>query len=99
MQPQRFCPQCGHELIKPSSIGLSYGGLICPMNMPFGGCGYWTEAKSEDMAHHKRRRPKHQHSGCLLCKPHKDERLPKTTRYKGMRSPRKAKNIDKVTDY
>ena len=26
------------------------------------------------MSHHKRRRPKHQRSGCLFCKPHKDER-------------------------
>jgi hypothetical protein len=26
------------------------------------------------MAHHKRRRPKHQRAGCLFCKPHKDER-------------------------
>ena len=31
------------------------------------------------MAHHKRRRPKHQRNGCLYCKPHKDEREPKTT--------------------
>ena len=31
------------------------------------------------MAHHKRRRPKHQRSGCLLCKSFKDEREPKTT--------------------
>lgn len=23
------------------------------------------------VAHHKRRRPKHRRSGCLLCKPHK----------------------------
>lgn len=23
------------------------------------------------MAHHKRKRPKHQRAGCLLCKPHK----------------------------
>jgi len=23
------------------------------------------------MAHHKRKRPKHRRSGCLLCKPHK----------------------------
>jgi hypothetical protein len=23
---------------------------------------------------HKRKRPKHQRSGCLMCKPHKDER-------------------------
>jgi hypothetical protein len=27
------------------------------------------------MAHHKRRRPKHQRAGCLMCKPHKDERV------------------------
>lgn len=27
------------------------------------------------MAHHKRRRPKHQRAGCLLCKSHKDERV------------------------
>lgn len=26
------------------------------------------------MANHKRRRPKHQRAGCLMCKPHKDER-------------------------
>lgn len=26
------------------------------------------------MAHHKRKRPKHQRAGCLLCKSHKDER-------------------------
>lgn len=26
------------------------------------------------MAHHKRRRPKHQRAGCILCKPYKDER-------------------------
>jgi len=23
---------------------------------------------------HKRRRPKHRRAGCLMCKPHKDER-------------------------
>lgn len=26
------------------------------------------------MANHKRKRPKHQRRGCLLCKGHKDER-------------------------
>jgi len=26
------------------------------------------------MANHKRKRPKHQRSGCLMCKPWKDER-------------------------
>lgn len=26
------------------------------------------------MAHHKRRKPKHQRAGCLYCKPYKDER-------------------------
>jgi hypothetical protein len=26
------------------------------------------------MAHHKRKRPKHQRNGCLLCKSYKDER-------------------------
>lgn len=26
------------------------------------------------MAHHKRRRAKHQRAGCIQCKPHKDER-------------------------
>lgn len=29
------------------------------------------------MAHHKRRRPKHRRSGCLMCKPHKNERVKK----------------------
>lgn len=31
---------------------------------------------------HKRRRPKHQRSGCLLCKYHKDERRKKEPRSK-----------------
>lgn len=25
--------------------------------------------------HHKRKRPKHQRAGCLMCKPQKDERV------------------------
>ena len=29
---------------------------------------------------HKRKRPKHQRAGCLLCKYHKDERRPRRTR-------------------
>jgi ribosomal protein L44E len=32
------------------------------------------------MPHHKRKRPKHQRAGCLLCKPHKDERVSKLRR-------------------
>ncbi len=32
------------------------------------------------MSHHKRGRPKHQRAGCLLCKPHKDEREAKKAR-------------------
>jgi hypothetical protein len=32
------------------------------------------------MPHFKRKRPKHQRAGCLLCKPHKDERFAKTPR-------------------
>ncbi len=39
--------------------------------------------------HHKRRRPKHQRAGCLLCKPHKDERQPKFLRLKGLKAPRR----------
>jgi hypothetical protein len=49
--------------------------------------------------HHKRRRPKHQRNGCLLCKPQKDERLAKTTRFKGLKAPRKTKDLEKVGDY
>ena len=30
------------------------------------------------MAHHKRKRPKHQRAGCLSCKPWKDERASKS---------------------
>lgn len=45
---------------------------------------------------HKRRRPKHQRAGCLLCKPHKDERLPRTTRYKGLRAPRRVGNLARI---
>lgn len=29
---------------------------------------------------HKRRRPKHQRGGCLMCKPQKDEREAKTVK-------------------
>jgi hypothetical protein len=31
------------------------------------------------MAHHERRRPKHQRAGCLLCKPHKESRFQGTS--------------------
>ncbi len=36
--------------------------------------------------HHKRKRPKHQRSGCLLCKPQKDERRKKEPRSKRARA-------------
>lgn len=32
------------------------------------------------MAHHKRRRPKSSRAGCLLCKPHKHQRVGKVAR-------------------
>lgn len=35
------------------------------------------------MAHHKRKRPKHRRSGCLLCKPHKLTANVKATRQRG----------------
>jgi hypothetical protein len=34
------------------------------------------------MAHHKRRRPKSSRAGCLLCKMHKHQRLPRIPRSK-----------------
>jgi hypothetical protein len=33
--------------------------------------------------HFKRRKPKHQRSGCLMCKPHKDERVGNRLKLKG----------------
>ena len=44
--------------------------------------------------HHKRRRPKHQRSGCLWCKPHKDERRAKLIRLKGLKAPRRIRSED-----
>jgi hypothetical protein len=44
-----------------------------------------TPRRDEDCVksmNHKRRRPKHQRAGCLLCKPHKDEREAKRPRSK-----------------
>ncbi len=38
------------------------------------------------MANHKRRRPKHQRAGCLLCKPWKDERIGARANSQGSRS-------------
>ena len=38
------------------------------------------------MAHHKRKRPKHRRSGCLLCKPHKLTANVKAQRSRGRRS-------------
>lgn len=35
---------------------------------------------------HKRKRPKHRRAGCLMCKPHKDERAPKKPRSKRARA-------------
>ena len=40
----------------------------------------------EALMHHKRKRPKHQRAGCLFCKPHKDERSPKTARSRASRA-------------
>lgn len=37
------------------------------------------------MANHKRRRPKHQRAGCLMCKPHKDERRGKKAKASDLR--------------
>jgi len=34
---------------------------------------------------YKRKRPKHQRAGCLLCKPHKDERIGKNNKDKTKR--------------
>lgn len=31
---------------------------------------------------HKRKRPKHQRNGCIMCKPHKDERVGKSSALK-----------------
>ena len=36
--------------------------------------------------HFKRKNPKHQRSGCLLCKPHKDERVAKQIKLKGRKA-------------
>src|SRR3954454_5557885 len=38
------------------------------------------------MAHHKRKRPKHRRSGCLLCKPHKLTANVKAERRKNCRA-------------
>ncbi len=32
---------------------------------------HFDPCQADSMAHHKRKRPKHQRNGCLLCKPHK----------------------------
>lgn len=42
MEAYKQCPKCGGPLVKPASIGLpsSWGKLICPMNMPYQGCGW-----------------------------------------------------------
>lgn len=37
------------------------------------------------MAHHKRKRPKHRRSGCLLCKPNKLTAIVKAERRKDRR--------------
>lgn len=37
------------------------------------------------MAHHKRKRPKHRRSSCLLCKPHKLTANVKAARRRGNR--------------
>lgn len=44
--------------------------------------------------HHKRKRPKHRRSGCLICKPHKDERQLKKIKIRGIKSEIDLKTID-----
>ena len=43
--------------------------------------------------HHKRRRGKHQRSGCLFCKPHKRGGQSKFVRVKGLRAPRRLRDL------
>jgi hypothetical protein len=37
--------------------------------------------------HHKRKRPKHQRAGCLVCKAQKDERQPRYNNKNGWKRP------------
>ena len=37
------------------------------------------------MAHHKRKKPKHQRAGCIFCKPHKDDRVKKVPKPSDLR--------------
>ena len=43
--------------------------------------------------HHKRRRAKQRRAGCLLCKPYKRGGQARTTRYKGLRAPRRVTDL------
>jgi hypothetical protein len=47
---------------------------------------------------HKRRRPKSQRAGCLLCKSHKHESCAKTTSVKGRKGKIKKSELDKERD-
>lgn len=38
------CPNCGHKLVKSEDIGLPKGQIVCPMNMPYQGCGWRKSA-------------------------------------------------------
>ena len=46
---------------------------------------------------HKRKRPKHQRAGCLMCKPHKDERGANADRVQPM-AERRAREAERVDD-
>lgn len=48
---------------------------------------------------HKRRRPKHQRSGCLWCKPHKDERAPKEPRQPVVSDEQLLDEVDEEQDH
>lgn len=44
MNPSK-CPKCGHQIVTLAYIGLPGLGYICPMNMPFQGCGWRSTDK------------------------------------------------------
>lgn len=48
---------------------------------------------------HKRKRPKHQRAGCLLCKAHKDERRRQRTRAPALQDALEAAERDDVSPH
>lgn len=51
------CPRCGHPVVKSIARGNDETVYICPVNMPYQGCGWEGPLPMKGASHVSRHRP------------------------------------------